>query len=184
MRSLVLVLAALLLGLAPVVHAEIENVFVDASGGGRVERWWPKIAPPKGWHHDRDNSFNYNLNAVAPEGESFGSADVVLYAKAIRKAREEGVSTLEQFMARERERFLKKQRDYDIKPARGLTGRDQTAWKSATFTPRKDGNWERVFYSEDGDHWLIFVISARSKELYRKQMPTFERWVRQYRRSA
>ena len=181
MNRLAAVLAAFLACAS--AHATVDSFFIETPQG-RAERWWPRVAPPKGWHHDYDQSLNYNFNAMAPDGEGFASAEVVMYAKAIRKAREPDVSTLDELVAKERARFVKHSPHHEIRPGKPLTTRDGLKLRTVAFRPRTDGNWERVAYAEIDEHWLLFVLSARSRAQFDKHQRTFERMVWQYRRSG
>ena len=89
--ALVLLFGWLLLA-AP-ASAEIEMVAAPTDRGP-VYHWWPKLVIPAGWHHDRNFSFYYSLNAIAPEGVSFDDAHTVMYAKAMYKPREPQVKSL------------------------------------------------------------------------------------------
>jgi hypothetical protein len=98
MTRIAAALAAALLAAALPAPAEIEVIGLETKGG-TVQRWWPKLTPPKGWHHDRNHSLNYNLNAIAPVGESFASAEAILYGRAVRKASDAGLHSVADFMA-------------------------------------------------------------------------------------
>lgn len=179
-RSRILLLAAALT-LATGPRAEIVVIPVEAPQGGRAERWWPNVTPPKGWRHDRDHSLNYNLNALSPEGESFASAETVIYARAVRKATDATVNTVPKLMARERQTILKRTPNYEVKAGKALLSRDGQRLQVVNFTPRGDGNWERVAYGEEADYWLLFVLSARSKKSFDAAAKPFEGMVWKYR---
>ena len=161
--------------------AEIETVAVETKTG-KLERWWPKVAPPKGWHHDRPNSLNYNLNAMAPEGDSFSNAEVVLYARAVKKASDTSLHSLADFIARERNSFLKRTPGYTVREEKALVTKEGAGMPVRSFVPKTDGNWERVAYLEDNDHWLVFVASARSKKALDGVLRNFQAMAWQYRR--
>ena len=72
--------------LASPSHAEIEKL-ATICDKGICPHWWPKVAPPKGWTHDPQHSYLYNINALAPEGKSFADAETVIYANAVYKPR-------------------------------------------------------------------------------------------------
>lgn len=181
MNPIAAALAAAVLLVAAPVAAEIEIVTLETKTG-QIERWWPKVSPPKGWHHDRPNSLNYNFNAMAPEGSSFSNAEVVLYARAVKKVSDANVRTLEEFMARERASFLKRAADYAIRDEKPLVSREGASMPVRSFVPKTDGNWERVAYLEDNDHWLIFVASARSRKGLEGVLGSFQAMAWQYRR--
>ena len=175
-------LAAALLTAVPAL-AEIETVSIETKQG-RAERWWPKVTPPKGWHHDRPQSLNYNLNAMAPAGEAFSGAEVVLYARAVKKASDSSVGTLTDFIARERKSFLARTPQYEIRQEKPLVTKDGASMPVLSFVPKSDGNWERVAYGEDHDYWLLFVASARSKKALEGVLKPYQTMVWQYRRGS
>lgn len=183
MNRLAAALATAVLTAATPALAEIETVAIETKQG-RAERWWPKVTPPKGWHHDRPQSLNYNLNAMAPVGEGFSSAEVVLYARAVKKASDASVSTLTDFVARERKTFLARTPQYHIRPEKPLVTKDGASMPVLSFVPKSDGNWERVAYGEDHDHWLLFVASARSKKALEGVLKPYQAMVWQYRRGS
>ncbi len=179
-RSSILLLAAAL-ALATAPRAEVVVIPIEAPQGARAERWWPNVTTPKGWRHDRDHSVNYNLNAMAPEGESFASAETVIYARAVRKATDASVDTVPKLMARERKTILERTPNYEVKGGKPLLSRDGQRMQVVSFTPKGDGNWERVAYGEEGDYWLLFVLSARSKKAFDAAVKPFEGMVWHYR---
>ena len=48
------------------VCAEIEKVALPGDNGFQFY-WWPKLVPFKEWHHDRDASLHYQVNAMVPD---------------------------------------------------------------------------------------------------------------------
>ncbi len=71
MRSLTIGLLCLL-AVAP-APAEIEMVAVPTERD-LAYHWWPKITIPDGWHHERNASVYFSLNALAPDGFTFDDA--------------------------------------------------------------------------------------------------------------
>ena len=175
-------LAAALAAAALSAGAAIETVPIETAKG-RAERWWPKVAPPKGWHHDRPHSLNYNLNAMAPAGESFASAEAIMYARAVKRVSDASVASIEDFIARERKSFLARTPDYTIKEDKPRLTKEGLRLRTFNFTPKSDGNWERVAYGEEDDHYVLFVVSARSKKAFERAVKPWQSMVWQYRRA-
>lgn len=147
--------------------------------------WWPELPVLDGWRQDMGNSFQYNSNALAPVGSDFGNADAVMTATAVYKPRVPRETTLELFIASDRERFAAMPEHPAIAEAEPLTTADGLKLRSFTFFPGKvEGNWERVCYGEEGDFYLVFTLSARSRAGYDKALPDFEKLVRGYVRGA
>jgi hypothetical protein len=168
-----------LLQAAP-AFAEIEMVSAPTDRGP-VYHWWPKLIIPAGWHQDRNYSFYYSLNAIAPEGVSFDDARTVMYAKAMYKPREPQTTSLEMFIDSDHKSIRAKAPGLEIKERAPLATADGKRLRSFTFFPATEGNWEHVAYSEEGDFYVIFTVSARSYEDYRASTPAFERLIGDYR---
>lgn len=165
-------------------RAAIEYVVVDTPKG-KVERWWPKVQAPQGWHHDRGNSINYHMNAFAPVGESFASAEAVMYGRAIRTSTDASLRNLEEFMTRERASFLRRSPNYEIRDGKPIVTRGGLSLRTRLFIPKDgQGNWERVAYGEENDFYVLFVASARSKKALDAIAKPFQQMVWQYRREA
>lgn len=167
--------------LALPVHAAIEMVETPSSLGP-VKQWWPKVTPPKGWRHDREHSTAYGINAMTPEGQTFGDAETVIYAKAIYRPREPQLRTVDMLMERDRRKAQAQDPPRKTGTAPEIRTADGKALKSLTYIPaRNEGNWERVAYAEEGDYFVLFAMSSRTKKGYDAARPAFEQMVRGYR---
>jgi len=90
-------------------HAEIEKFAIPSeSCGGMCFYWWPKLPNIQGWHHEREQSYNYSANAQAPDGFTFANAETVFYAKALYKLRIPETNNIEQLIKDDHSRFLSK----------------------------------------------------------------------------
>lgn len=166
--------------LAAPASAEIEMVAAPTDRGP-VYHWWPKLVIPAGWHHDRNFSFHYSLNAIAPDGVSFDDARTVMYAKAMYKPREPQIKSLEMFIDSDHKTVRAKAPGLEIKESAPLATADGKRLRSFIFFPATGGNWEHVAYSEEGDFYVIFTVSAHSYEEYRAATSAFERLIGDYR---
>ena len=172
---LVLVLAAAL-----PAAAEIEVVETPSSAG-MVKQWWPKVAPPKGWEHDREHSLAYGINAMAPQGKTFGDAETVMYGKAMYRPRELELRDVDMLIARDKRKALMSDPPRKSSNAGALRTADGTALKTVTYAPGKgEGNWERVAYGQDGDYYVLFAVSSRTKKGLEAARPAFEQMVKGY----
>jgi hypothetical protein len=161
-------------------HAEMEKIAIICDNG-ICPHWWPKLAVPAGWQHDEDASVDNNINALAPEGESFDDAVTVMYANAVYKPRVPELKTLAAFVAEDQAGLLKKWPDTSITHASALHTRDGKTAESWQIEPQADGSWERVAYLEEGEYYLVFVASTQTPEGLKKVMPTFESLVEDYK---
>jgi hypothetical protein len=53
--------------------------------------------------------------------------------------------------------------------------------RSLTFFPQGEGNWERVSFGEEGEYYLMFTISSRTKSGYDMALPLYEAMLRAYK---
>ena len=143
--------------------------------------WWPTLPEIKGWHHDRNFSLRYSSNAQAPDGFTFANAETVIYAKAIFKPRRKNIKSLNELIESDKRDFLKNTKDLEIKETDPLTTFDGKTLKSFTFTPKVKGNWERVSYGEEGEFYLIFTISSRSKNGYSESLKDYVQFISNYK---
>src|SRR5207237_10269165 len=84
--------------------AEIEKIAIPGERGISFH-WWPKLPSVVGWHHDREQSFQFGVNALAPDGFTFANAETVMYAKAVYKPREPEAKSLELLIEKDKKTF-------------------------------------------------------------------------------
>ena len=161
--------------------AETERIATPCEKGVCFH-WWPKLVAPTGWMHDRDQSLHYNVNALAPAGKSFVNSETVMYANAILRSRVPESKTLQDFIKADHANFLRESPGLSIVPAEDLKTAEGTTARSWNLAPKAEGNWERVAYFEEGEYYMVFVISSRSEAGLREQMASFERLVAGYKR--
>lgn len=160
--------------------AEIERIAMPGERGMKLY-WWPKLAPIAGWQQDRDFSFQYGANALAPIGKSFADAETVMYAKATYKPRVPTTKTLESFIENDKKEFLQNVPGVAINSATPLISGDGRKLLSLSYIPKVKGNWERVAYLDEGEFFLVFTISSRTATGLESSMSAYEKMVTQYR---
>jgi len=175
-----LAFATALVAASATASAEIEKVAVPKSQGIALY-WWPKLPDVAGWHFDRDASYNYGFAAWAPDNSTFADAETVIYARAVYKPREPEMKSLDMMIERDKQHFLAKFPDMRIEPAPSLPTVDGRKFQSLSFAPSGNGNWERAAYGEEGDFYLVFILSARSQSGYKTAMPAFETFITRYK---
>jgi hypothetical protein len=143
--------------------------------------WWPKVPPTSGWHHDREYSLRYGVNAIAPDGFTFNNAVTVMYAKAEYKPRMPEATSIEMVIANDKKTFLESYPGIVISEDSPLTTADGQKLRSFTFFPKEKGNWERVSYGEEGEFFLIFTLSSRTRADYDKALGVYEDIIRHYK---
>ena len=139
----------------------------------------PIVNPPPGWVRDEDAGAHFKFNAFARKGEEFVDADAVLYANAVY--RKNAAPTLAQQIAQDKERLLKADPRSKIAETRSAQNADGKRLATFSFTPsQKDDSWETVAYDEEGDYYLRFVLSGRTREAHDKALEAFTEFVRGY----
>lgn len=178
MKPIYVVLALLLLSAS--ASAEIEKTAMPCKTGLCLY-WWPKLPQVKGWHQDHEQSYNYEANALAPDGFTFSDAETVMYAKAFFKPRIPETKSLEMLIANDKKQFLGETPGIIITKAKEIVISDGRKLRSFTFFPAQQGNWERVSYGEEGEFYLVFTISSRTKAGYDKAVGAYESLVGSYK---
>jgi len=161
------------------VNAEIEKVAVPCEQK-LCFYWWPKLVAVKGWHHDREHSYLYTVNAQAPDGYSFANAVSVIYAKALYKPRIPKTTSLEMLIKDDKEQFVSRDPTIAVSEVEALVTGDGQILKSFTFFPKEKGNWEQVSYGEEDDFYLIFTVSSRTKEGFTKTLDAYKQFIIRY----
>jgi hypothetical protein len=179
MMRLAVVLGTLLL--VPLIAvAEIEKVARPCEKGICLA-WWPKMVPAKGWHQESDSSFANGVNIQVPDGFTFSNAETVIYAKASYKPRIPKTTSLEMLIKDDKDEFLTRDPSISIVEVQPLKTADGKILKSYTFFPKGKGNWEQASYGEEGDFYLIFTISSRSRSGFLGSFTVYEQYIGQYK---
>jgi hypothetical protein len=173
-------LAGILLLVPLVATPEIEKVGQPCEKGICLA-WWPKLEPANGWHHERGPSFANGVNVQVPDGFTFSNAETVIYAKAEYKPRIPKTTSLEALIKDDKDDFLKHDPSIAITKVPSLKTKDGKALESYTFFPEVKGNWEEVSYGEEGDFYLIFTISSRSRAGFADSLTTYEQYIARYK---
>jgi len=162
------------------VQAEIYKLAIPSDSGMKFY-WWPVLPDVAGWHHDRDHSVHYGANAQAPDGYTFANSETVIYATAVFKPRIPDIGSLKSFIENDQTKF-KNAVIVVVKETNTMLTSDGVELKSYTFFPADKGNWEQVAYGEEGDYYLVFTISSRSKNGFEKSWSAYEQFVKNYKR--
>ena len=160
--------------------AEIEKTAVPTDRG-LILHWWPKLPDVAGWHFDREASDHYGFAAWVPDNFTFANAETVIYARAIYKPRDPGTKSVDMLIEQDKQHVLAKAPGTRIESAPSLPTADGRNLRSLSFAPSGNGNWERAGYGEEGDYYLIFIVSSRSQAGYQTAKAAFETFIARYR---
>ena len=146
--------------------------------------WWPKLPAVKGWHQDSEHSFYYGANAQAPDGKTFATADAVIYATAPYKPRTPEFKTLQALIDRDQQQFKADFPGVEILESEPIITGDGQALRSFKYSPTATGNWEVVSYGEEGEFFLIFTVSSRTKAGLLGALEDYKRFIHGYRTTS
>jgi hypothetical protein len=171
-----------LLALAPGASADVEKFAQPECAQGLCLYWWPKLPALSGWHHEEGPSVENSSNILAPDGSDFVNAETIIYARAFYKPQSPSKS-VDDLMARDRKDTAQALPGTVIAAAAGIANGDGKTLQTQSFHPpaEGEGSWERLAYDEEGDFYLMFVISAKSKAGLEAGMKDFERLIAAYK---
>ena len=138
--------------------------------------WWPKVSPPTGWHFDQDLSHHYAFKAFAPNDSTFADAETVIYARANFKPRTPEIKNVEALI----EQDISGISHVVAERMKPLLSRNGQTFEVVSFSPKTDGNWERVAYGEETEYYILFTVSSRTEEGLSRAIPTFQSLVASY----
>jgi len=160
-------------------HAEIEKV-ADPREREMVFMWWPKVAPPDNWVHQRDVSYENHINMFVPKGETFADSPAVMYARALYYEKGDTTKELDRAIRDDHEGFQQRFPDSRIEEVTAVKTGDGTSLRTFSFTPQSKGHWELVAYGREPTFVLMFCISADSKEVLEQHRAAFLAMVASY----
>lgn len=179
-RMMLPILLGMVLAVSASASAKIKKTAIPCKTGLCLY-WWPELAPVQGWHHDQEASLMYGINAEAPDGYTFSNAVAVIYAKAMYKPRVPKTKSLKMLIENDKAEFLSRDPTIQITEVKSLRTADGRVLQSYTFFPKKGGNWEEVSYGEEGDFYLLFVISSQTKSGLEKALKAYKGFINQYK---
>jgi hypothetical protein len=163
----------------PLAQAETEE-FTETCDT-RICSWRrPIVDPPPGWSRDNGASRHYKMNAFAPNGSSFADAPAVMYALAVDKSSFPEKS-LPAFLGRGHP-SASGSGGIEVAPTPRLTTGDGKSFEALRYAPPpgSEGQHETVAYGEEGDYFVVFVISARTAKAHDAAYASFVELLRGY----
>lgn len=143
--------------------------------------WWPKLPAVKGWHQDLNESYELGANVLVPDGSSFSDAETVMYAEALYKPRVPDIASVAALIDGDKQKFLDHRPGLKIVESKGQATGDGKILRSFEYIPGRQGDWEQVSYGEEGDFYLIFTVSSRTKTGYTHSVSAYEGLIQGYR---
>ena len=162
-----------------VAWAEIEKLG-EPCDTGLCLHWWPKLPMVRGWHREEAVSRKEGINALAPDGAAFDDSDTVMYASAVYRPGSD-LATLEEFIEADQKAFLENSPATVVSEVEPVANNEGRKFRSFTFFPQGRGNWEQVTFGEEGDYFLVFTLSSRSRAGYDEALPAYLKMLRAYK---
>jgi hypothetical protein len=166
------------------LSAEIYKLAIPSDQGIELH-WWPQLSVPDGWVHDEGASRSTGTNILVPKGQSFSEAPAVMYGEALYKPRMPEVRSLDQLVSEDKRKFQAHVPGILILPLPPLKNGDGRSLRCFSYSPpQRDAgkvSWEWTAYSEEGDFYLIFVVSAKSEAALKTALPSFRRVIATYK---
>lgn len=103
-----------------------------------------------------------------------------MYANAVYKPRVPEAATLAAFISGDHASFRREVPDLVIRAGEPLKTGDGKLAATWVLEPQSAGQWERVAYFEEGEYYLVFVISSRTASGLQGAMASFEQLVTGY----
>ena len=161
-----------LLGVAPVKAEMLQFSTPDGI------KSWPKLPDIPDWHQDQESSLRLSANSLVPDGVDFAGAEMTIQARGF--SRRGNIASLAQLIENDRSA----EPGTEVKQLEDIADKDGTPFSIYSFAPAPGnaGAWKAVAYSEEGDVFLAFTFSARSKSAYDTGFPVFTALVQHYAR--
>ncbi len=166
---------------AMTAHAEIQRVDVPGATKFGTSVVMPKLPSLAGWHQHMMRSFDDKANVLVPDDAAQAGAETTLYAKAILKSRNPDLTTIDVLIARDKQDFAEHVPGVTIQEAPPIATADGNTLKSVAYLASAAKDWERVAYGEEGEFYLVFSVSSRSKAGFDSAQRAFEQLIGQYK---
>jgi len=179
------VLFLLFLALSVPVLAGVEKL-ASVSDQGICPYWRPIVPALAGWVHDKEaedgcTRGGNGISALVPQGQTFDSAPAVIYARAMYKPTVPQAKSLEQFIRNDMAEFKQNFPDLVVDKLPAIKDGDGKSLSYHAFRSASAGYWEFVAYGEEGDYYLIFTLSGKTKAARDAARRDFERLVSRYK---
>ena len=185
LRTFAVVVVAIAAGFAASRAEIVKTAIPDCKTNQICFYWWPKLPQLTGWHSDDAVNYSHGgngMNALIPDGRTFGDAPAIIYAMATYKERYDWEnntkSTLDSFISDDKATF----KDAEVAEVAPLKTADGQTLRVFTYFRAKDKTWECVAYGIEDDDYLTFVLSANSEDAYKQNLPVFQDLISRYRR--
>jgi len=141
--------------------------------------WLPKLPVLPGWHlHTTDEP--QDAVVLVPDGYTYGNAQYIIYARALQKALLMDRPSLHRFITQDAEDYKALYPGIKVTEAGLVQTAQHNSLRSLKLTPTKSGPWEQITYHEDGDHFVVVVLTSKTAAGYSKARTEYLELLRRY----
>lgn len=178
--KLLLSLVLLVICTLGALPSRAELVMVQAPCDGlKCVYWLPKLPSIPGWHTHEASQLQ-DAVVLVPDGYTYTNAEYVIYARALQKRLLMDRPSLERFIAQDAEDYKALYPGIKVTEGTPIRTAQHDSLRTLTLTPTKSGHWEQVTYHEEGDHFVILVLTAKTDSGFRKARAQFLSMLSQY----
>ena len=175
----------LFLALASPAFAGVEKL-ASISDQGICPYWRPIVPALEGWVRDNEAEdcarAPNGISVLVRPGQTFENAPAIIYARAMYKPTlPKKAKSLKQFIRNDMAAFKQDFPDFAIDKLPAIQDGDGKRLPCYAFRSEREGYWELVAYGEEGDYYLIFTLSGKTKSARDAARRDFERFVSLYK---
>ena len=164
---------------ANTAFAEIEKIAIPTDTGLKAY-WQPKLSEIQGWKHNREASLHYGANFQLPIGQTLNGSETVIYARAFYKPRIPKTNSLQELIDKDIAEFKARDPNMIIDELTEQFAKNRTKFKVFKLTPNTGKNWEVISFADEGEFYLMFVVSSRSEVGLSNSMSDYFAFVNNY----
>lgn len=161
-------------------YAEVEKI-ATLCDKGFCFYCWPKLPNVKGWHHDRDQSLFFNINAQVPDGKTFADAETIIYANVLFKIQNPEAKTLHMLINIDHQQFRSDFPNAEIQEVKPLVTADGKTLRSFTYSSTEKNSWEQASFGEEREFYLIFTVSSRTPQGFSEAFSDYKKFINSYK---
>jgi len=141
----------------------------------------PVLQPLKGWHLDRGQNNDIDATVFVPDGYNIDTAEHIIYARALSKPLISDNPLLTHFIAMEKADFAEVYPGVAITEVNPIQSASGNKMRSLVLVPKAKGKWEQVTYSEEGGHFIVVTLSAKTEKAYKSGRGAYYEMLGSYR---
>jgi hypothetical protein len=136
------------------------------------------LAPPAGWELEQESSKASHLSIYGPPSEAVDKTEAFMIARAVKPANGQ---KQQQFIEAELDNVLSRQLDLHALATTPLNRNQSQEWPVYRIaTERENDPVESMVFGQDGDFFVVFILSTRNQKVHDLLWQKFNDWVIRY----